>query len=260
MLRFAGTVCSLCILVFVGVPGSARATEPPGAEFAAAVGRAHGLETWVSKSALETQITVDFGGERVVSGTLLTDTTMSRVRLTLDDETVVVYNRGNAWTFPADSPFQGARFHILTWPYFLAAPMKLSDPGTHLEPRGSLPLSGKKLPAARLTFDKEVGDSPDDWYILYRDGNDRLAGMAYIVTFGKATEEAEKEPHAITYHDFVEVDGVTLAKRWKFWNWSEEKGAHGDQIGEVRLYKPHFVDLDPSLFERVKGSRPEPAP
>ena len=247
-------------LVFATSAAPSWAGSSSPSEFVTAVGEAHGIDTWRSKGALETKITVDFGGQRLVTGTLLTDTAVGKVRLTLDDGTVVIYNHGEAWTHPADSEFQGARFHILTWPYFLAAPMKLNDPGTHVELRGSLPLDGDKLAAARLSFDDGVGDSPDDWYVLYQDGLHRLAGMAYIVTFGKETAEAEKEPHAITYHDFAEVDGVTLSKHWKFWNWTEEGGIHGDQIGEVKLSEPRFVGFDPSLFEEMKGSRPEPAP
>ncbi len=251
---------AMLLLPLFSMPATAG-DHAPGPRYASSIGEAHGLETWQDKAALEARITVDFGGQRVVSGTLLTETSMGRVRLTLDDGSVVVYNHGDAWTSPADSAFEGARFHILTWPYFLAAPMKLVDPGTHVETLGSLPLAeGEPLAAARLTFENGVGDSPDDWYILYRDAHDRLAGMAYIVTFGKSTEEAEKEPHAITYHDFVTVDGVTLSKRWQFWNWTREKGIHGDPIGEVHLSDPRFVTLDPAAFTRPEGARPEPAP
>lgn len=258
MIRFSLTM--LLLLTLLSVPAGA-ADHAPGPQYANSIGQAHGLDAWQAEAALESHITVDFGGQRVVSGTLLTETSMGRVRLTLDDGSVVVYDHGDAWTSPADSPFQGARFHILTWPYFLAAPMKLVDPGTQVETLGSLPLSGgESLAAARLTFGSGVGDSPDDWYILYRDAEHRLAGMAYIVTFGKSTEEAEKEPHAITYHDFVTVDGVTLSKRWQFWNWTQEQRIHGDPIGEVHLSEPRFVPLDPAAFARPEGARPEPAP
>jgi hypothetical protein len=100
---------------------------------------------------------------------------------------------------PASAKLERARFHLLTWPYFAALPMKLADPGAHLQLLGERSLRGKVYQAVRLTFDPGVGDTPEDWYVLYRDpSSGRLAAAAYIVTYGKSATAASKEPHAIT--------------------------------------------------------------
>ena len=246
-------------LLLLSVP--ALAGGPFAADYAGPIEKAHGLDAWNAQSAFESGITVHFGGQKALDGKLITDPPGGKIRLEAVDGTVVVLNPEGVFQSPADSAFQGARFHILTWPYFIAAPMKLRDPGTHLKDLGKLPLNdGEKMPAARLTFDDGVGDTPDDWYVLYRDGKNRLAGMAYIVTFGKDLEAAEKEPHAITYHDFQDVDGVAVPTRWQFWNWSQEKGIEGDPIGEVELRDPRFVQPGPDTFATPAGANEVPAP
>ena len=249
-------VVSLSLLTALGAEA-----DHDGSNFAASIEAAHGGEAWNAKQAITADIVVNFGGNRMLAGSMTTDTPVARTRFELEDGTRLVFDGEMAWTSPADSTFQGTRFHVLTWPYFLAAPMKLDDPGAHLESLGKKPWrDGQQLEAARLTFGEGVGDSPDDWYIVYRDAENRLAGMAYIVTFGKSKDEAEKEPHAITYHDFQEIDGVAVATTWKFWNWSEAKGIEGDSIGDVSLSNIRFTKAKRRTFKQPKDARPEPAP
>lgn len=229
--------------------------------FADPIETAHKADVWRANPAIQTDITVEFGGTQMIDGTLLTDVAGGHVRIDLENGTSFVFDGSTAWTSPADSEVQGGRFHVLTWSYFLLAPLKLQDDGTHLEDLGKQPYrDGKKLPAARLTFGDNVGDTPDDWYVLYRDRQDRLVSMAYIVTFGKDTAAAEKEPHAITYESFEVVDGAPVPVHWKFWNWTAEGGIHGDPIGEVKLSNPRFVTPAADAFTAGKDAREEALP
>ncbi|MCG8460193.1 MAG: hypothetical protein MI919_28245, partial [Holophagales bacterium] len=249
------------VLALPSVAAGAGNSDSGSSEFSTAIEKAHGGGVWQQKSAITANISVTFGGNEMLSGRMWTDTPVGRTRFELVDGTVLVFDGRDAWTSPADSGFQGTRFHALTWPYFLAAPFKLDDPGAHLEELGERPFQdGRSLPAARLTFGEGVGDSPEDWYVVYRDSKSRLVGMAYIVTFGKSTEEAEKEPHAVLYRDYVDVEGVSISTRWTFWNWSAEKGIFGDPIGEVKLSHPRFVDPPPEAFQRPGNARREASP
>jgi hypothetical protein len=253
--------------------GACRKAEPPRDEaapapaetadagFAGPIERAHGLAAWRSHPAFGSGLTVEFGGRPMIEGRMLFRIDLGATRLELADGTVVVFDGTSAWVSPAGSNLPRARFHALTWPYFVAAPMKLSDPGTHLEPLGSRQLQGETFDAARLTFDPGTGDSPDDWYVLYRDpGSGLLRAMAYIVTYDRSAAEAEAEPHAITYHDFAEVDGVKLATAWKLWNWNEAEGIVGEPIGQARLADSRFLQPDLGAFDRVEGAREDPLP
>ncbi|MEM6793677.1 MAG: hypothetical protein AAF725_06815, partial [Acidobacteriota bacterium] len=217
--------------------------------------KAHGGAAWNAQQALQADIVVEFGGRRMIDGRLTMDTPGGKTRFDLKDGTVLVFDGEQAYKAPASSAFQGTRFHVLTWSYFLAAPMKLDDAGSSFEELGSRPFeAGRSLDAGRLTFGDGVGDSPDDWYVVYADDSRQLAGMAYIVTFGKDLAEANKDPHAVIYRKYEEVDGVRLSTRWQFYNWSEDKGAHGDPIGEVTLANLSFVTPDKSTFKAPAGA------
>lgn len=230
--------------------------------FAQPIETAHGLSAWQGRQALQADFTITFGDKTYLKGTMLFDTPVGRVRMEVADGTVLVFDGQDAWISPADASAPSARFDLLTWPYFVAAPMKLRDAGTHIVELGPLPLDERSLPTAKLTFDNGVGDSPDDWYVLFRDPRaNRLVAMAYIVTYGgKDLQEAEKEPHAITYHDFETVEGVVISTRWQFWHWDRAQGIHGDPMGQANLRAIQFVEPAPDAFEKPADARPAPLP
>jgi hypothetical protein len=243
-------------------------TAAPAAEtvavhpFAAAIEAAHAGETWTSHPAFASGVALELGGNAIFDGAMTLTPDAARTRIErASDGAVLVFDGDTAWVSPAGAEWPMARFHSLTWAYFLAAPYKLDDPGTRLEPLGERVLFGTPHDAARLTFEAGTGDAPDDWYVLYRQpATGRLAAMAYIVTYGGTREEAEKEPHAIVYRDYVEVGGVPVPTSWDFHLWSEEEGVHGDPIGRVKLTDPRFVDAGDETFEAPEGAREEALP
>jgi hypothetical protein len=223
---------------------------------------AHGAEAWRARPAVAARLDVSFGGGPPFSASLLYDHRTGRVRMDVPDTALLFFDGERAWISPATADVPRARFHLLTWPYFLAAPFKLRDPGAHLEPTGPRLLDGVEHETARLTFDAGVGDAPDDWYVIYEDPQTGLlAAMAYIVTYGGVTvEQAEAEPHAIVYHDEATVDGVTLARRWTFHHWSAEAGPHGEPIGEAVLADLRLVDPDERAFAVPADVKEDPLP
>ncbi len=248
-------------------PAAKPVTEPaePRSQmaiaFAARIARAHGKQTWDQKQAVQADIVLEFGGNEMLNGTLLYDMHTSCARIKLKDGTTLVFDGEKAWVSPAEAQVPMARFHLLTWSYFLAAPFKLSDPGTHLESSGTFPLEDKLVATQKLTFDEGVGDAPDDWYIIYPDpATNRLAAMADIVSYGKSVEVAEEEPHAIVYHDYETIDGVTLSMRWTMHHWSTEKGPFGDPIGELQLRNVEFVEADEAAFAKPDDAREDKLP
>ncbi|MFQ5742578.1 MAG: hypothetical protein ACE5HV_03190 [Acidobacteriota bacterium] len=261
------TGCALLLLAACQTPpapsGDQADTGAPAADggsaeagFAGAIEAAQGLEAWRAHPAIGADIVVTFRGNTSLDGRLVFKTDMGGSRVELADGTVAVFDGTDAWVSPASSSFQRARFHLLTWPYFFAVPMKLHDPGTHLEPTGEMQLQGQTYDTAKLTFGAGVGDSPDDWYVLFRDRETNfLHAMGFIVTYSKSVEEAEASPEAITYHDYTDVDGVRIPSRWKLWRWSPQGGIEGDPIGEVELSGVRFLEPGPETFARPPDSR-----
>ena len=192
-----------------------------------------------------------------MEGTFIIETgSKRRVKAFMADGTVLIFDGESAWVSPQSSGVRRARFHLLTWPWFFTVPFKLIDPGSRLAALGQRKLQGKTYLAANQTFEKNTGDTPDDWYIHYRDPeNNRLAATAYIVTYGKSIEAAEEEPHAILYDSFVNIDGVTFSTSWTFWLWSEENGIYGVPLFKAEVSNIEFVPLQPGLFEKPSDAR-----
>ncbi len=166
------------------------------------------------------------------------------------------------WASPASAATPRARFHALTWAYFLALPYKLDDPGTVLEELGEGRMGDRQYPIAQLSFAPGVGDAPDDWYVLYRDpSTSRLEAAAYIVTYGQdPSAVTAKDAHAIRYEDFEDVEGVPVARHWTFHNWSRAEGPGEPLIGEARLARVRFVDAPAGAFVAPEGAAEIPLP
>lgn len=55
------------------------------------------------------------------------------------------------------------------------------------------PLDEKDHQTAKLTFEKGIGDAPDDWYVVYTDPeNNTMQAAAYIVTFGSGGDTSRQ--------------------------------------------------------------------
>jgi len=259
MFRVIPFILGLALLAACGPSGSrskatsagASAQTPAPAQrevpaFAQPIEAAHGAETFRRQDGLRFEFALRYGDDTELLVEVVMKTDMSRIRMQKPDGSKLIWDGKDAYVAPADADWARPRFTVLTWPYFLCAPFKLSDPGTTLEPQGQATLMDSTYSTAKLTFADGVGDSPDDWYLLYRDDSTGLLrAMAYIVTYYQSAEEAE--PHAISYHDFTEVDGVQFPTELRFWNWSETEGL-GKRRGIARLGGFRFMKTDKFTF------------
>ena len=256
-LRPAFLIISILLLTFVGTSCTTQkenASTSFKSSFITPIEEAHNNEEWLNKSTFKADITITFGGNTALEATMYMHPASGKTRLNVDENISVGYNGKDIWITPNDSALARADFHVLTWSYFLAAPYKLDDPGTQLSDEGVSSLRGKDYDTAKLTFEAGTGETPDDWYMLYRDQEtNKLFSMAYVVTYGKTLEEANQEPHAITYHDFKTIDGVPISTSWKFWGWSAESGLGEQQIGSGTLSNVAFVEVDDGFYKKAES-------
>lgn len=241
---------------------TAPATQPVSTDqLAQRIEQAHGIDALRDQPAVQGDLVVEFGGNRMLDGVMTFTPNGGQVRIEDRKGPVMVFDGRKAWIAPADSEFKQARFHLLTWPYFALAPFKLRDPGANLTDPGPMKLNERDVPALKLTFGPGVGDTPDDWYILYPEPEtDRLKAVAYIVTYGTPLSEAEKQPHAVVYDDFVNVEGVTFPQTWGFYNWSADPGPHGEPIGRASFNNIRFVTPEAQTFQKPEGAREDVLP
>ncbi len=229
--------------------------ETGGRDFAESIAQAHGFDTWPEGKVLKAQVDVKFGDKySPLSGNLYMSRDFARNHYEQDDGAVEAwYKDGEAWISPADAQFEGAHFMLPTVAYFIGAPFKLGDSGVNVDVfEETLPMNDQTYPAAKITFGENVGDAPDDWYIVYQNpGSNILEGMAYIVTYSKSPEEAAKTPKMIVYGEYVTVGEteVKLSKDWKFFHWTKEDGPHGDAVFHVTIAQFDFVEPEPGLFD-----------
>ncbi len=233
-------------------------TTPVDSSFAGLIEQKHKKHDWYSHASLSCDFTLYFNDKLRTKGKLTMRTHAGMSKLELENGVSLYFDGQDAFVYPDSAEYPGARarFDVLTWPYFLAAPYKLKDPGAKLEPLANLNLNEQSYEAAKMIFTQAVGDTPEDWYILFRDpATQQLEALAYIVTFGKTLEEANADPHLIRYENYQEVEGIPLASRWTFWEWKEESGL-GKQIGEAQLENFQFIDAEEEAdYKAPEGSR-----
>lgn len=238
-----------------------KINSPMMTSFANNIEKAHGMSIWQKKRAVEMDLVLEFGGSEALKCKLIFDMHTSKARMELVNGTTLVFDGQRAWVSPTESKMPMARFHLLTWSYFLAAPFKLRDPGTHLEKYDKLLINDKLSETAKLTFDKGTGDAPDDWYIIYpQSETNQIEAMAYIVSYGKDVAEAQKQPHAIVYHEYMDIDGVKLSTLWTLHHWSKEQGPHGEAIGKVKLSNIKFINPAKDAFDKPDDAREDKLP
>ncbi|MCB7480909.1 DUF6503 family protein [Christiangramia sediminis] len=230
------------------------ATPPKVFSFSENIEEAHNKTAFMMKEAVSFDINLKFRGNTRLEGTVSMTTNSSRVRLDNVDGSVLVFDGENVYINPVSAKKEGARFDIFTWQYFFAMPFKLTDPGTVWEKLEPKMIDSTTYDTARLSFESNVGDSPDDWYVVYKDPQtNRLKAAAYIVTFGQKQEKAEEDPHAIIYSDYKSIENVEIASKWSFHNWNSQDG-FGEKLGEATISNINFFSPENDFFKAPENS------
>ncbi len=222
--------------------------------FLDSVGVAHKKDEFLGHKTVAFDLELNFGGKKRLNGTVYSATNSSKIKVDYADGKSLIYDGNQVYITPDTVDYPKARFDMFTWQYFFALPYKLDDQGTKWEDWTADSLNGKPYLMNTLSFDSGTGDSPDDWYVTYIDpATQQLYATAYIVTLGKSVEEANKDPHAITYEDYKEVDGIPFATKWRFWGWTKEEGLT-KQLGDATVSNIRFME-DEKVFELPESKK-----
>lgn len=218
-------------------------------DFVLSVEKAHQTNDFLESENVQFDIKLYFGGNERLDATITMATNSTSAVIEKRDGSRMIYTGEKSFVFPDSAIYKKARFDMFTWTYFFALPYKLSDPGTQWSTfTGEKTINETEYKTKKLTFDSNIGDSPDDWYVLYSDPETNLLNYAaYIVTLSKSTEEAEKDPHAIQYSDYKDIDGIPIAHSWTFWAWAADSGTT-DKLGYAEVSNISFPQLDDSFY------------
>ena len=181
-----------------------------------------GLELWDSFSLLKFNRPTDKGVVRH-----LVDLKRRNEIISKDSAYTVGYLDNKTWVLPDSSSFTNARFFKNLHFYFFALPFMSADEGVFHEDLGQKQFNGKLYNMVKLSYGKNIGDSPEDRYILYINDETKLLDMInYSVTY--FDQSKGEKYNAIIYDSWQTINGLVLPKSFSGYKWEN------DSIGDKR--------------------------
>lgn len=185
---------------------------------------AHGtLEAWNSFRSLSFTMKKEKGDE-------LTITDLKDRRSFIETKDFKIgYNGKETW-LQENEGFKyksNPQFYYNLMFYFYAMPYVLADDGITYTDVDALEFDGKIYPGIKISYGNDIGESPEDEYILYYDiETNKMAWLGYTVTY--FTKEKSKDWHFIRYSEWQNVEGLVLPKTLSWYK------AEGFKIGDKR--------------------------
>lgn len=215
---------------------------------------AHKRTAFLDHDAIQFRLRLYFGDKERLNARLTLTTDSRKGRLELENGENIYYIDHQVYHSPGLESNASTRFDAYTWSYFFLFPYKLSDEGTQWSVPRKDTLRGTTYNRQKLEFKAGTGDAPDDWYIVYTDPEAHMLRVAaYIVTANKSIAEAEEDPHAIEYLNYENVEGIPVARNWRFWRWREKDGLT-EQLGRAELSELKFITPSSDFFRLPVGS------
>ncbi|MCZ4320136.1 hypothetical protein O4H26_14175 [Aequorivita viscosa] len=154
------------------------------------------------------------------------------------------------WLLRHDLGYEGnpVFYHNLMF-YFYAMPFIISDPGTNYTAVEPTELDGEMYNGVKISYNDNVGDSPEDEYILYFDPTtNKMEWLAYTVTF--KDQKKSDDWHYIKYDKWQEVNGLLLPEKMVWYN--VENGKPKGKKMDIKFDKVTATEtmLDASVFAK----------
>ncbi|TCI85428.1 DUF6503 family protein [Tenacibaculum sp. M341] len=148
-----------------------------------------------------------------VNGEEHTTELKSRKSLITAEKYALGFDGKDVWLSQKDTTaFKGnPEFYHNLYFYFYAMPFVLADDGIIYSETAPLEFEGVSYPGIKISYEANVGVSPDDnYYIYYHPETKQMAWLGYTVTYF-SKKPAEKF-NIIRYNDWENVNGFLLPK------------------------------------------------
>lgn len=206
-----------------------------------------GLDLWSKQKAMSYSMKKDTGDENQ-----WIDLQDRRERIEGPNFTMG-YDGLNFW-LEADTTYKGNPvFYKNLIFYFYAMPFVVADEGIVYENVAPLEFDGKSYPGVKISYEPEVGISPDDEYFLhYNADTGQMEWLGYTVTY--FSKEKSQKISWIQYNDWQTIDGLKLPNSLSWYKTEENKPT------ELRNTQ-HFanVTLSQTKFDDSKFAKTESA-
>lgn len=163
-----------------------------------------------------------------------------------------------AWYKPdtAQIPYN-VRFWALTPYYFAGMPFVFADAGVNLSKEDDIQYEEHAHHVVRVTFGEDVGDAPDDYYVLYVHSETfRLSAIRYVVSYpGYFKNGGHSQEKLMTYEGQQTVNGIIFPVKHKTFMWTAE-GEIGEYVTDITLSDLAYrSNTKQSYFEMPEGSK-----
>jgi hypothetical protein len=183
-----------------------RTTTKTYPEHIAKVFKAHGgIDAWNGFESLYFEIEKPEGNEEYQVAL------KSRKSLNTYKDHLLGYDGSQLWLKDLDTMAfaSNPRFVYNLMFYFYAMPFILGDDGINYRSADPLRMDGIEYPGISITYDADIGESPDDEYILYyHPETHKMEWLAYTVTY--FSKEKNKDFRYIKYRNWNSVNGLDL--------------------------------------------------
>lgn len=217
-----------------------------------------GLATWYGNGMLSFEYdykTVD--GKRRFDTKQIVDTWSAKAAHELTDDTKVRFGWDGkvAWKIDKKNSLKiNPRFWSLTPYYFVGIPFVLADEGINISNLPEKTYDGKNYDVLKVTFGNDVGDSPDDYYIVYLDKKDSTVGLIrYVVSYKGFFPDGGQTPESLMeYNGEQIVKGIKFPKSYRSFTFDPKAHKTIDPKAKIDFENVSFVSWDDSLVEKPK--------
>lgn len=162
-----------------------------------------------------------------------------------------------AWVTPASAEMPyNTRFWSLTPYYFVGIPFVLADEGTFHEYLGEETYQDRTYDAVKITYGENVGDAPDDYYVVYIDKETKQVGVTrYIVSYpGYFPDGGHLPEKFMDWTGHQTIDGITIAEGFDTYWWKDEQPA--EHITDIEVTRAEFKsDIADNYFKAPDNAK-----
>ena len=215
------TTALAAVICLVTFHTATAKSDPDAMKIVRSMVKAHGgLDTW--SSAPTVSFKDDFKPAGAPAGMVSEVTVEQGQRRAYIDYPDMAMNLGwdgeKAWSVDWKLPYP-PRFMALLNYYFVNLPWLTQDPGVVLGDVSTAKLWDDPTDyiTVRMTFESGVGDTPDDYYVLYIDPKTHMMkGCRYTVTYTSLLPEGmtHTPEHTLVFDSFETVDGLEVPTQY----------------------------------------------
>ncbi len=113
-------------------------------------------------------------------------------------------------------PIDKVRFYHSLFFYFYSMPFVFGDSGIQYSKIDDLEFDNKSYSGIKITYENDIGDSPDDSYFIYYDKKTyQMKWLGYTVTYGKG--KTSSKVNFIKYSQWESINGLLLPQKLEWY-------------------------------------------